>query len=134
MSNLKMSKFAIVTVAAGVVILLNAETTKAGGFSIRVGGIGFGSWNTRCVERSYIYVDDYDYDCSPYRVYSTSYYYPRPRPYVRYYNPRPYYGGGRYYHPTPYRGHGGYRGGHGGYGGGRGGYGGHGGHGGGHRR
>lgn len=117
MSNLKISKFAIVTVAAGVVILLCAETTKAGGFSIRVGGIGFGSWNTRCGERSYIYVDDYDYDCSPYRVYSPSYYYyPRPRPYVRYYNPRPYYGGGRYYHrPAPYRGHDGYRG-HGGYG------------------
>ncbi len=115
-SNLKKTNLAIVAVAAGVVILLSTETAQAGGFSVRVGGIGFGSWNTRCVERSYIYVnDDYDdddyYSYRPvyreyyrptYRVHYRSHYRPHYRPYHHGY--RPYYSSRR--HHTPYyRGH-----------------------------
>lgn len=94
MSNLKTSKLGLVTVAAGAVILLSVETTQAGGFSIRIGGLGFGSWNTRCVQRSYFSISDFgdDWGCNyVYRRYSRC----RPRHRVRY-DVRPYYGGRRF--------------------------------------
>lgn len=109
MSNLKMSKLAVAAVAVGAVILFSAETTQAGGFSVRVGGVSLGSWNTRCVERSYIYISNYDDDwgCNNYVIRE------RYRPCYRYYDVRPYRGGG-HFRPMPFHGrpHGHHRGRH----------------------
>ncbi|MBN1943990.1 MAG: hypothetical protein JW849_11915 [Phycisphaerae bacterium] len=98
MSGLRISKGTLTAVAAGVVILLGAEASQAGGFSIRIGGLSIGSGSRSCTTRSYVYISDYDddWDCRSYRPCQSSYYYyssPRPRVY---YNVKPYRGGRRF--------------------------------------
>jgi hypothetical protein len=90
MSNFKTSKLAVIAVIAGAVILFSTETTQAGGFSVRIGGLSFGSYSG-CTRGSYIYISDYDYDYGCTSVW-------RERHCPRY-RVRPYHGGGLGHRP-----------------------------------
>ncbi|MBN1555553.1 MAG: hypothetical protein JXA11_12480 [Phycisphaerae bacterium] len=104
MSNGKTSKWMLVAVAAGAVILLGVETTQAGGFSVSIGGLSIGSWDGGCT-RSYVYISDYDDDWGC-RYVSRPYYRP-------YYRVQPYRRPGRFHTMPHHRGHRGHHGHHG---------------------